>query len=92
VWLQLEAKRIPYRVVKINMRAYGPKPPEYMARVPSGLLPALELDGVLYTESAVIADVLEASFPDDTPLVPSPDDAPASARHGALRPFCFIFF
>ncbi len=84
VWLQLEAKRIPYKVVKINMRCYGNKPPEYMSRVPSGLLPALELDGVLHTDSAVIAQVLEAAFPDKTPLLPPPDDAPATARHAAL--------
>ena len=84
VWLQLEAKRIPYKVVKVNMRCYGDKPPEYMRRVPSGLLPALELDGALYTESAVIAQVLEAAFPGQAPLVPSPEDGPASARHAAL--------
>ncbi len=31
--LQLEEKQIPYIVEKINMRCYGPKPPEFMAKV-----------------------------------------------------------
>ncbi len=38
--------------------------------MPSGLLPAMELDGVLYTESARIADLLEDEFPDNKPLLP----------------------
>lgn len=29
VWLQLEEKRIPYEITKINMRCYGSKPKEY---------------------------------------------------------------
>lgn len=45
VWLLLEEKRVPYKVVKINMRSYGDKPPEYLRKVPNGLLPALEIDG-----------------------------------------------
>ena len=82
VLLQLELKRIPYKVVKEPMRCYGPKTPEYLAKVPSGLLPALELDGRLVTESAVIADLLEAAFPDHRPLVPT--DAARASRHAAL--------
>jgi glutathione S-transferase len=39
VWLQLEEKKIPYTLEKINMRCYGDKPPEYTAKVPSLLLP-----------------------------------------------------
>ena len=30
---QLEEKRIPYTVEKINMRCYGDKPPEYTRKV-----------------------------------------------------------
>ena len=36
VVLQLEEKRIPYRVEKINMRCYGDKPREFMAKVGGG--------------------------------------------------------
>ena len=63
VWLQLEEKRIPYTVEKINMRCYGDKPASFLAICPSGMLPALQLDGALYTESATIAQLLEDKFP-----------------------------
>ena len=56
--LQLEEKRIPYVVEKINMRCYGDKPAEFLAKVPSGLLPVLEVDGRVITESATIQQVL----------------------------------
>lgn len=67
------------------MRCYGPKTREYLNLVPSGLLPALELDGRFFTESAVIAELLEQAFPDNKPLVPDSSTAPAAAaRHAAL--------
>jgi len=72
IWLQLEEKRLPYRIEKINMRCYGDKPPAFLAKVPSGLLPAVELNGRLYTESAVIAQLLEESFPGTAALMPPP--------------------
>jgi hypothetical protein len=31
--LQLEEKKIPYLIEKINMRCYGDKPPEFMRKV-----------------------------------------------------------
>ncbi|GLC43420.1 hypothetical protein PLESTB_001555600 [Pleodorina starrii] len=70
VWLQLEEKRIPYVIEKINMRCYGDKPPSFTAKVPSGLLPVIELDGRVVTESAVIMGLLEDTFPDHKPLMP----------------------
>lgn len=41
MWLQLEEKRIPYTIEKINMRCYGDKPASFMAKVPRGLLPVI---------------------------------------------------
>lgn len=38
--------------------------------MPSGLLPVLELDGRIVTESAVIMALLEDTFPDNKPLMP----------------------
>lgn len=70
--LQLEEKRIPYTIEKINMRCYGDKPKEFMQKVPSGLLPVLEIDGNVYTESAVIQQLLEQLYP-STPMLPPPD-------------------
>ena len=44
VWLFLEEKRIPYRVRKVSMNAYGDKPAWYTRKVDGGKLPAIELD------------------------------------------------
>jgi len=83
--MQLEEKKIPYVVQKENMRCYGPKTREYLGLTPSGLLPALELDGRFLTESSAIMDLLERAFPDNKPLVPDAAEAPAAAaRHAAL--------
>jgi glutathione S-transferase len=62
VWLWLEEQRIPYRIRKVTMFCYGEKEPWFTQRVPSGMLPALELDGHLITESDVILEALERSF------------------------------
>eukprot|EP01024_Parvocaulis_polyphysoides_P051428 TRINITY_DN50603_c0_g1_i2.p2 TRINITY_DN50603_c0_g1~~TRINITY_DN50603_c0_g1_i2.p2 ORF type:complete len:239 (+),score=27.94 TRINITY_DN50603_c0_g1_i2:41-718(+) len=69
VWLQLEEKQIPYTIEKINMRCYGDKPREFLQKVPSGLLPVMEIDGKVVTESAEIAKILEREFP-EKPLLP----------------------
>lgn len=82
VVLQLEEKRIPYVIEKINMRCYGDKPPEFMAKVPSGLLPVLEVDGQIITESAVIQGLLEQMYPE--PALLPPEGSEARARAAAL--------
>eukprot|EP00891_Asterochloris_glomerata_P004643 jgi/Astpho2/4643/e_gw1.00067.117.1_t len=79
VFLQLEEKQIPYTIEKINMRCYGDKPREFTAKVPSGLLPVLEMDGKLTTESAAIMDKLEAAFP-QRPMMPWPEGSPEDRR------------
>ncbi|CAM9851444.1 unnamed protein product, partial [Sphacelaria rigidula] len=73
VWMMLEEKKIPYRVEKINMRSYGEKPAWYLAEVPSGLLPAIKLDGQLMTESLAIMQTLEAVFAGSRPMLPDRD-------------------
>ena len=62
IWLWLEERRIPYRIRKVTMFCYGEKEAWYRRLVPSGMLPALELDGRLITESDRILEALEASF------------------------------
>ena len=62
VWLWLEFKRIPYRIRKVTMRCYGRKEPWFLKLVPSGMLPALELEGRLITESDEILLALETRF------------------------------
>jgi glutathione S-transferase len=62
IWLWLEEKQIPYRVEKVTMFCYGQKESWYKRQVPSGMLPALELDGRLITESDDILIALEGVF------------------------------
>ena len=62
IWLWLEEKRIPYKVRKVTMFCYGEKESWYKKICPSGMLPALELDGKLITESDHILLALEKQF------------------------------
>ncbi|HEY9877093.1 MAG TPA: glutathione S-transferase family protein [Leptolyngbyaceae cyanobacterium] len=62
VWLWLEEKQIPYRIEKITMFCYGTKEDWYKRKVPSGMLPAIELDGRLITESDDILMALQRAF------------------------------
>lgn len=62
VWLWLEEKQIPYRIEKVTMFCYGEKESWYKKIVPSGMLPALKLDGRLLTESDDILLNLEDTF------------------------------
>ncbi|CAI5988319.1 unnamed protein product [Closterium sp. NIES-64] len=78
VWLQLEEKRIPYRVEKINLKCYGPKPDWFLELVANGMLPAVQLDGRVITESVTIMKEIEAAFPSHSPLLPPPSDAHAA--------------
>jgi glutathione S-transferase len=62
IWLWLEEKQIPYRIEKVTMFCYGEKESWYKRKVPSGMLPALELDGRIITESDDILITLEKAF------------------------------
>lgn len=62
VWLWLEEKQIPYRIEKVTMFCYGEKESWYKRKVPSGMLPAIELDGRIIKESDDILIALEKAF------------------------------
>lgn len=62
IWLWLEEKQIPYRIQKVTMFCYGKKESWYKRIVPSGMLPAVELDGQIITESDDILLALEKAF------------------------------
>ena len=51
IWLWLEEKQIPYRIEKVTMFCFGEKENWYKQKVPSGMLPAIALDGRIITES-----------------------------------------
>jgi glutathione S-transferase len=62
IWLWLEEKQIPYRVEKVTMFCYGEKESWYKRKVSSGMLPAVELDGRIITESDDILIALEQVY------------------------------
>ena len=62
IWLWLEEKQVPYRIEKVTMFCYGEKESWYKRKVPSGMLPAVELDGRMITESDEILLALEKAF------------------------------
>jgi glutathione S-transferase len=62
VWLWLEEKQIPYETKKVTMFCYGEKESWYKKIVPSGMLPALQLDNQMITESDDILAALENAF------------------------------
>jgi glutathione S-transferase len=62
IWLWLEEKQIPYRIEKVTMFCYGEKESWYKRKVPSGILPAVEIDGRMITESDDILIALERTF------------------------------
>ncbi|CAM9497065.1 unnamed protein product [Ectocarpus sp. 12 AP-2014] len=81
VWLLLEEKRIPYR--KVPMRCYGDKPRWFSEVSPSGAVPVAEIDGRIISESNVIMQVLEATFPENNPLLPA-SGSPLASRAESL--------
>ncbi len=62
IWLWLEERQIPYRIDKVTMFCYGEKEDWYKKIVPSGMLPAIALDGRIITESDDILLTLEREF------------------------------
>ncbi|WP_088240035.1 glutathione S-transferase family protein [Calothrix rhizosoleniae] len=62
VWLWLEEKQIPYRIQKVTMFCYGEKESWYKRKVPSGMLPVIELDRRIIKESDDILIALEKVF------------------------------
>jgi len=67
------------------MRCYGDKPSSFLAKVPSGLLPVIEYEGRIYTESALIAALIEDKYPQNTPLLPAKGSAERSEAEALLR-------
>eukprot|EP00177_Eucheuma_denticulatum_P004546 GFKZ01008266.1.p1 GENE.GFKZ01008266.1~~GFKZ01008266.1.p1 ORF type:complete len:473 (+),score=28.39 GFKZ01008266.1:221-1639(+) len=86
VQMLIEAKRIPYTIKKVNMSCYGSKPEEFLKLVPTGLLPVIQLDGVIVTESMDIMFLLEETF--QAPhrrLIPTDDNHKMQAFHRYMR-------
>lgn len=83
--LLVEEKRIPMHISLVPMRSYGDKPREFMQKVPSGLLPAIEVNGQVITESQVIMELLDEWHPpSDGYRAMMPGDEAGMARYEKL--------
>eukprot|EP00596_Hydrurales_sp_CCMP1899_P004116 CAMPEP_0119039994 /NCGR_PEP_ID=MMETSP1177-20130426/9779_1 /TAXON_ID=2985 /ORGANISM="Ochromonas sp, Strain CCMP1899" /LENGTH=464 /DNA_ID=CAMNT_0007004597 /DNA_START=243 /DNA_END=1634 /DNA_ORIENTATION=+ len=83
VWLQLEEKRIPYKVEKVAMRCYGDKPRSFIQINPGGGIPVAIVKGKTICESNDIMQELEDKYPNHNPLLPG-KSSPQSARVAPL--------
>lgn len=75
VWLQLEEKRIPYRVEKAPLRCYGEKSREFLRVSPRGMLPVASIRGRVISESNDIIFAIEQEFTQYTSLLPTKGSA-----------------
>ena len=72
VWILLEEKQLPYRIEHINMRSYGDKPDWFMKKNPSGMLPVVEIDGQMFSDSIRIMQLIDG-LDDTVPMLPRGD-------------------
>jgi glutathione S-transferase len=85
--LLVEEKRVPVKISLVPMRSYGDKPREFLQKVPSGLLPAIEVNGQVITESQVIMALLDRWHPAEEgykQMMPADDDIDGQKRYGIL--------
>lgn len=71
----------------VPMRSYGDKPREFLQKVPSGLLPAIEVGGRIITESQVIMELLDQWHTKEDgyrPMLPADDDEKGWKKYEAL--------
>ncbi|WP_430471093.1 maleylacetoacetate isomerase [Thalassospira lucentensis] len=54
---------IAYRTVPVDLLAGGHKSPAYLQHNPQGLVPALEIDGIMMTQSVAILEYLDETRP-----------------------------
>lgn len=87
--IALHLKGVAFTHVAIDLRAGAHKDPTFLARNPQGLTPALEVDGVMLTQSPAILEWLEEAFP-EPPLLPRDPIARAHVRALAAIVACDI--
>ena len=74
--LLIEEKKVPVHIDLVPMRSYGDKPESFLQKVPNGLLPAIEVNGQIITESGVIMELLDRWHPPEDgykPMLPQDD-------------------
>ena len=83
VRIVLNLKGIAYDSVAIDLTTGAQRGADYLARNPQGLLPALEIDGVVLTQSLAIIDYLDTTHA-TAPMLPRESIARAAVMAQAL--------
>jgi maleylacetoacetate isomerase len=87
--IALNLKRVAYEAVPVDLRPAAHRRPDYLARNPQGLIPAIEDGATVISQSLAIIEYLEETHP-QPPLLPrSPLDR-ARVRSLALAIACDI--
>jgi maleylacetoacetate isomerase len=84
VRIALNLKGVPYDAVSLHLRQGAHRTPEFLSLNPQGLLPALEDDGVVISQSLAIIEYLEERYP-NPPLLPAASVDRAHVRSMALN-------
>lgn len=79
VRIALNLKGVAYADAFHHLRKGEQRAPAYVAINPQGLVPALDIDGAILTQSLAICDYLDETFP-DPPLLPADPIARAQVR------------
>lgn len=89
--IALNIKGLGFESVPVHLRRSGGehRRPEYLATNPQGLIPALEHEGKVLSQSLAILEWLEERYP-QPPLLPSDPWARAQARSMSLHIACDI--
>ncbi len=77
----LNTKRLPFDEVKLNLLEGDQLKPDYLKLNPNGVVPTLDHDGAIVTDSTVITEYLDEVEPDDSF---TPEDPVLRARMRAL--------
>jgi maleylacetoacetate isomerase len=89
VRIALNLKGVDYARRDVMLLENQQRSPEHLARNPQGLVPALEADGLVLTQSIAIIDWLDARFPEPR-LIPADPATRAQAMAQALVVACDI--
>ncbi len=89
VRIALNVKKLAYESIQTALIKGEHRRPEYLALNPQGLIPALEIDGAVLSQSIAIIEYLNERHP-DPPLLPSDPLGRAHVRSLALAIACDI--